>query len=901
MAMLQFIRSLLIRAKVEGASQAKTDLDQLAQSQERVTKTTEASAKKQLSVAQAFEKTERRFNSQIKAQYEFEKVQQVVNRAVAQNPALQDRANVVLADAKKHFDNVSTSGRAFNSVLVNMQGSAMALAAQLGGVGAILVRLGPAGVAAAAGIGGAILGFKGLANGVNQLAEESGKMVDFSETVELTTRQIRALEAAGARVGVEAPKIATGFEKFAQELNELRDGSGRLFNELIKINPELITQLGTTQSMAEAWNILTKAMDQAGDQMQKIALGRAAFGRAGAGMVRLASETQAAGGLEGLTNQKQTVLPLPSDEDRKRWDTNADAMTEKARQVREAFFGMFADDVQTAQNNFLIGLEFLVAKMRGVDDAARKIRDSMIRPASGTVAESSISIAELQSLQQQSNIRGEINAKLEVAKRLKAEAEQASEREAQATLALVNAHRGLTIEQAKTVEGLREQARLAGAVSEAEQMQVQYENTLNRLLREGATLQQAQRVAGEEYAVALARANANADKMLDTLRQENELLHAGSEEEERRIKARQTYDNLRRQGVEHEKASAVANQQFANEEERAAQAAEQTAQAVGRISSATQQAIVFAQEFNARWERNKRVVDEVNEALKFTGVESAVFNPRTGDILQMPDTSNLFRSNQGGFSQFNPQGYTSSWQVFETPKTLEQQIQEMFTEGRSIQEIFQASLDDAGLAGRVRELFAGAEQATAIQQQLNILRSGPRTLENELMIQQLTEELRGLTEAAAELGSSTDTLNQTMQQGLSAFYGMDPRTTRFGFRAGSVGNTDWMLPGYGADNPLLTTTGNFGKDYGGLQHGFAQGGSFVVPGGYSASDNRMVSFPAASGETVSVSRGGNERPIHYDGRIIINGNVDERTMDQLKRTAFQIAQQTNRTLQAATG
>jgi hypothetical protein len=903
MAMLQFIRSLLIKAKVEGAAQAKTDLEGLAAGQERVSKTSDESAKKQLSIAQAFERTERRFNSQIKAQYEYEKVQKTVNRAVAQNPALQDRANAVLADARKHFDGAATGSRAFGAALNEMQGSAMALAGNLGGLGGILIRLGPMGLAAGAALGAITLGLNSIRNGVNDLADASGKMVDFSESIGLTTKEIRALEAAGAMVGVEAAKITTGFEKFAVELNDLRDGSGRLFNELIKVNPELVTQLGNTKTLAEAWDVLARSMSQAGDAAQKAALARAAFGRGGVGMGRVLEQSRQAGGLQGLTEQRSGALDDFGDEARARWDANADKIAEKARQVREGFFSMFADDIQQGQLHFWTGLEFITMKLQGVENAAEKIRKAAAKPVGGATPSgdgSTISMAELQALQTQSVVQGEINQKLELAKRLKAEAEGMSQREAAAVLALANSYQGLTVEQAKTVQGYREQEALAGAVTGQARMLVQEEQTIAQLLRQGATLYQAQAVAAAQRAAAVAAANAQAGQTLQRLEEEYELLKAGSEEEERRIKARQTYDRLVADGVDSQKASAVAAQQLANEEERASQAADETAQNVGKINFRMAQANQAVDDFNARWERNLALVNEVNEQLKYTGVESAVFNPRTGDILQMPDTSNLFRSNQGGLSQFNPGGYTSELTQFAFEnKTIEDSIQKMFTEGKSIQEIFQAALSDPSLANQVKQLFSDQEQYGAVSQQLAIAQSGPRTLENELLIKQLTEELNRLSESSGALTSSTDSLNSTMAAGLSQLYSADPRTTKIGFRAGAMGNPDWLLPGYGADNPFLGVTGNYGTEYGGLDplaftRGFAEGGSFVVPGGYSAGDNRMVSFPAASGETVSVSRDGGGGSNYNDNRIIINGNVDQGVMDRVKVTQFQQAQRSSK-------
>ena len=66
----------------------------------------------------------------------------------------------------------------------------------------------------------------------------------------------------------------------------------------------------------------------------------------------------------------------------------------------------------------------------------------------------------------------------------------------------------------------------------------------------------------------------------------------------------------------------------------------------------------------------------------------------------------------------------------------------------------------------------------------------------------------------------------------------------------------------------------------------ANGGSFMVGGGYSANDNKIAAFPVASGEQVVVNRnrkgGQGGQVIHIDNRTIINGRVDADVFAQMK-------------------
>src|SRR4051794_4816895 len=100
---LNVVKTLKIAATTEGAPEATAQLKGLQSAYEGVAKVSETSAKGQLSLADAVAKAERRFDTALRAQQDFERVQRQMNAAVAQNPALQDRANAVLAQAAIHY------------------------------------------------------------------------------------------------------------------------------------------------------------------------------------------------------------------------------------------------------------------------------------------------------------------------------------------------------------------------------------------------------------------------------------------------------------------------------------------------------------------------------------------------------------------------------------------------------------------------------------------------------------------------------------------------------------------------------------------------------------------------------------------------------------------------------
>lgn len=114
------IRRLSIQATVSGVDAATGQLEKLAGAQNDVAVASANTEKATLSLDGKFASIERRYVAQVRAQQDYEKVQRQVNAAVAQNPALQDRANTVLTAAKQKLDQV-TGGANDNAKAVGLQ------------------------------------------------------------------------------------------------------------------------------------------------------------------------------------------------------------------------------------------------------------------------------------------------------------------------------------------------------------------------------------------------------------------------------------------------------------------------------------------------------------------------------------------------------------------------------------------------------------------------------------------------------------------------------------------------------------------------------------------------------------------------------------------------------------
>jgi phage-related minor tail protein len=134
------VRRLRIEATSTGVKEATADLNTLAKAQGGVAVSSDEASRATLSLEKRFDSIERRYNATIRAQQEYDKVQRQVNAAVQQNPALQDRANAVLAAARDRLnqvtgaanDNATATGLARHE-LINLGRQAQDVAVSLAG------------------------------------------------------------------------------------------------------------------------------------------------------------------------------------------------------------------------------------------------------------------------------------------------------------------------------------------------------------------------------------------------------------------------------------------------------------------------------------------------------------------------------------------------------------------------------------------------------------------------------------------------------------------------------------------------------------------------------------------------------------------------------------------------
>lgn len=154
-------------------------------------------------------------------------------------------------------------------------------------VGDSLAALGPAALAGGAALGGLALGAKTLWDNAEAARKSIDDLKTSSENIGTSAETAQALRALGIELDVTFETIEKGLNKLQVGSAEAANGQGNLFNALRKTNPEILATIAAAQTQEDRWDALSRAISGTDDQLQKVAIAKAAFGKEGAKFVRL--------------------------------------------------------------------------------------------------------------------------------------------------------------------------------------------------------------------------------------------------------------------------------------------------------------------------------------------------------------------------------------------------------------------------------------------------------------------------------------------------------------------------------------------------------------------------------------------------------------------------------------
>lgn len=131
------VRRLTFQATTQGVDQATAAVSKMSAAYDGLTVSQSKTEKASLSLDGKFASLERRYVTQVKAQQDLERVQRQVNAAVALNPALQERANAVLAAAEARYNALTKAANDNATALERQAAEAARAAAVQGNVNAV--------------------------------------------------------------------------------------------------------------------------------------------------------------------------------------------------------------------------------------------------------------------------------------------------------------------------------------------------------------------------------------------------------------------------------------------------------------------------------------------------------------------------------------------------------------------------------------------------------------------------------------------------------------------------------------------------------------------------------------------------------------------------------------------
>ena len=645
------IRTITIRGTSEGLDKLQGDLNKLAQGHKDVAIAQEQTSKSSLSLEQSMARLERRYVEGVRAQQDYAKIQKELNRAVAQNPELQERANAVLAGASQRYNTVTTATKNFATQtglarheLINLGRQAQDVVVSLGsgqGLGTVLLQQG------------------------SQIADvfvSSGKSVGsfFSQAIGWGARF--ATSAAGVATGIGAIAagalyVASAWQDGQREIEKALLGIGRQSGATVKNINEIAsagataTGLSVDQARGAALEfvktgaIFRDNIQAAVDVTHNFAIvtGKDAKAAAQDLAAALADPVRGAdalnkqlGFLDGRTreyiatlvsqnrNQEAQAVLLrnlaPAIQQatealgpfEKAWDAvanaasraknavgaaltpntdkeNLDKLVERRAAIQQNMgFGLFGQSSGnvTEVKRLTEEIESLLEKMREVQRAKALAfeqfklpslkADEAVRellPYIDQLKKVDELLAKLKEAQATPGIKERMGLADDLEKAIRAaevlkmnlkEAADQQDRANQIGLALAKKYETQSIAVAKTLAGLEDQAKVAGAVGGLARMIAQEQARYNELVREGLSHSDAAKIAAAERAVTQAKINSQALETLWHMKNQLPVIEAVGGAAKLAAQEQATFNRLVFEGVSPLIASQVAAQERAN-------------------------------------------------------------------------------------------------------------------------------------------------------------------------------------------------------------------------------------------------------------------------------------------------------------------------------------------------
>jgi hypothetical protein len=172
-------------------------------------------------------------------------------------------------------------------------------------LGRALSALGPAGIAAAAGIGGMVIALGAALRIARSAVKEFDEIGKSADRLGLATDTFQALQQAAVEEGVGWDKANAALSAYTMTAARAEQGQGRLYGALRESNPELLAQITNAETNEERLRVLTDALRESGSETERNRLAYAAFGNSGLAVAQMLERQT--GGIDGMIGRAREL------------------------------------------------------------------------------------------------------------------------------------------------------------------------------------------------------------------------------------------------------------------------------------------------------------------------------------------------------------------------------------------------------------------------------------------------------------------------------------------------------------------------------------------------------------------------------------------------------------------
>lgn len=261
--------------------------------------------------------------------------------------------SAALDKAATSAKNSSSELNGLDKIAGVLESRMLGLGSNLGFFGQILQVTGSGGLAAAAGIGAVAVVIDQLVSSAERMGAFAQQLQNISNVAGISTTSLQALQNEAVGFGVSADQTGQFLENFTKQLQGVRQGSGTLYTQLLKIDPALAAQLSTTKDTTTALNLLAQAYTKAGSSQN--ALASAAGGGRNAGQVGLLlGDIASKGGVDGVTSSVNQ-LDLITTKQTTHWAELKTQIDDAASSAKNNIASIFTGPVLEAEKSFFDG------------------------------------------------------------------------------------------------------------------------------------------------------------------------------------------------------------------------------------------------------------------------------------------------------------------------------------------------------------------------------------------------------------------------------------------------------------------------------------------------------------------------------------------------------------------